>query len=48
MHDFQRKIANAISTVLKGILIIDANTNSSTMIYQPKTPSDIKKYKRKK
>lgn len=39
--------AKGIVSVLEKMLKVEANTTSCVYIYQPKTPKDLRKYRRK-
>lgn len=43
----KNRVATAVGKVLKATLFVDANTNSSIMIYQPKAPKELKQFKRR-
>lgn len=45
MNHSQNNIASTVAKILKGVLIIDANTNSSTMLFQPKFPGNKNEFK---
>ena len=38
-------IATAVSTLLYSVLFLCANTNSCTLVYQPKAPASLEKFK---
>lgn len=38
-------LATAVSTLLYWVLFLCANTNSSALIYQPKAPTSLNKFK---
>lgn len=43
----KQSIATAVGKILKATLFVDANTNSSIMIYQPKAPKELKQFRRR-
>lgn len=43
----KQSIAKLVGKALKTTLFVDANTNSSIMIHQPKAPQGIERFKRK-
>lgn len=42
------KSAKGIASVLKTVLKIEANTCSCALVYQPKAPKDLQKYRRER
>lgn len=47
-NKFSKSIAKGVVFVLNKHLHDDANSASSIIVYQPKVPKEISKYKRKK
>lgn len=43
----KKKIAKAIAATLEKVLQIEANSTSCLIIYQPKMPDNLRKYRKK-
>lgn len=44
--NIKHSLAKVLSSMLCGVLIISANTTSSTLIYQPKAPDELTRFKK--
>lgn len=43
-----KSFAKGMATVLKTTLKADANSNSCVLVYQPKVPKELEKYRKRK
>ena len=46
--NLKHSLAMVISSMLCAVLFISANTTSSTLIYQPKAPDELARFKKAK